>query len=155
VDGCFELRGCDPEKTYTVHFLDAAGERGATVQLSAKKAAGKPVKVRLEPCGSAEVRFVDKDAKPLASFRPIFYIVARHGPDGEDSDDSDFAANVDHLHYSGGGSSVDAMGRCKYPALIPGATYRILDYNLRSVKDFTVKPGEKLNLGDIVIRNPS
>jgi RNA polymerase sigma factor (sigma-70 family) len=156
-DGRFELRGCDPEKTYTVHFLDAAKERGATVRLSVKKAAGKPVIVRLGPCGSAEARFVDKQGKPLPTFRPIFYIVARLGTGAAGqgiSADSDFVANVDRLHYSGGGGIVDARGRCRYPALIPGATYRILGNNFRSVKDFRVKPGERLKLPDIVIPNP-
>jgi RNA polymerase sigma factor (sigma-70 family) len=156
-DGRFELRGCDLEKTYTVHFLDAAKERGATVQLSVKKAAGKPVIVRLGPCGSAEARFVDKQGKPLPNFRPIFHIVARPGtgaPGQGISADSDFVANVDRLHYSGGDSAVDARGRCKYPALIPGATYRILGNNFRSVKDFKVKPGERLKLPDIVISTP-
>jgi RNA polymerase sigma factor (sigma-70 family) len=156
-DGRFELHGCDPDKTYTVHFLDAENERGATVQLSAKKAGGKPVTVRLEACGSAEVRFVDKKRKPLSDFRPIFYIVARPGSNDSrkgPSADSDFVANVDHLHYRGGRSPVDAQGLCKFPALIPGATYRILDNTFQSVKDFTVKPGAKLKLPEIVIANP-
>jgi RNA polymerase sigma factor (sigma-70 family) len=157
VDGRFALRGCDPGRTYTVHFLDIKNERGATVRLSAKKAGGRPVTVRLEPCGSAEVRFVDKKGNPLPNIRPIFYIVARPGsgkPGMGVSADSDFVANVDRVHHPGGSSAVDAQGRSKYLALIPGATYRILNYNLRSVKDFTVKPGEKRKLGDIVIANP-
>ena len=156
VDGRFELRGCDPERAYTVHFLDAKNQRGATVKLSVKEAGGKLVKVRLEPCGSAEVRFVDNKGKPRADFRPIFYIVVRPEPGGSPGleADADFVSNVDRLHYSGGGSAVDAGARCKYPALIPGATYRILGYDLRSIKDFTVKSGETLKLGDIVIARP-
>jgi RNA polymerase sigma factor (sigma-70 family) len=156
-DGRFELRGCDSEKTYTVHFLDPAHEQGATAQLSVKAAAGKLVTVRLGPCGSAEVRFVDGEGKPKASFRPIFYIVARRGPRDSppgEADDEDFVANVDRQHYPGAAPAVDAQGRARFPALIPGAIYRILNYNLRSVKDFTVKPGEKLKLPDIVSRQP-
>ncbi len=156
-NGQFEVRGCDPDKTYTVHFLDAKNELGATAKLSFKETRTKPVTVRLSPCGSAEARFVDKQGNPLPAFRPIFYIVARPGPrysDKEPSADSDFVANVDRLHYSGGGSAVDKEGRGKYPCLIPGATYRILDYDLNSVKDFSVEPGQALKLGDRVIYRP-
>ena len=57
--------------------------------------------------------------------------------------------------------TTDADGRITFPALIPGATYRILDgTTARSPggpqlrKEFTVKPGETLDLGDIVIEKP-
>ncbi len=155
-DGQFELRGCDPEQTYPVHFLDAKNELGATVKLSAKEVMAKPVTVRLEPCGKAVARFVDKEGKPLTGFRPLVYFVAR--PDAKkqglsDQADSDFAANVDRLHY-GPGLITDGEGRCTFPALIPGATYRVLNYNLESVKDFSAKSGETLKLGDIVIARP-
>jgi RNA polymerase sigma factor (sigma-70 family) len=156
VNGRFALRGCDPLKTYTVHFLDARNESGATVRLSAKKAGGKPVTVRLGPCGSAEVRFLAKPGKPVSNFRPIFYMIARPGsgqPGQGLSPDQDFVANVDHVHYPTGTSPVDAQGRCKFPALIPGATYRVINNNFRGVMDFTVKPGEKRKLTDIVIGN--
>ena len=55
----------------------------------------------------------------------------------------------------------DADGRLTLPALIPGATYRIQDLTpalgggdpvIR--KEFAVKPGETLDLGDVVIARP-
>jgi hypothetical protein len=55
----------------------------------------------------------------------------------------------------------DDQGRIIFPALIPGATYRVIDRmpfrgpdgpQLR--RDFTVKPGETLDLGDILIEKP-
>jgi hypothetical protein len=57
----------------------------------------------------------------------------------------------------------DARGRITLPALIPGATYRITDYTMfrpgrtgpEIRKEFTVTPGQKLELGDIRIANPS
>jgi RNA polymerase sigma factor (sigma-70 family) len=155
-DGRFELRGCDPTRTYTVYFLDPLNKQGATVHLSAKKANGKPVTVPLAPCGSAEGRFLDKEGKPRLDFRPhfFFYIVVRPGSQDArkgPSADSDFVANVDRVHYSGVGGTMDNKGRCRFVALIPGATYRILDYNFKLVKDFTVKPGQKLQLPDLVI----
>ena len=56
----------------------------------------------------------------------------------------------------------DADGRITLPALIPGALYRISDCStmndrdkgVQVRKDFTVKPGETLDLGDILIENP-
>ena len=47
------------------------------------------------------------------------------------------------------------------PALIPGSTYRIIDQTTARTpdgpqlrKEFTVKPGETLDLGDILIEKP-
>ena len=56
----------------------------------------------------------------------------------------------------------DAQGRLTLPVLIPGATYRFIDSTMavRGVtgpqlrKEFTVKPGETLDLGDILIEKP-
>ena len=46
-------------------------------------------------------------------------------------------------------------------ALIPGALYRLLDFSTvndakgeQFRKDFTVKPGETVDLGDILIEKP-
>src|SRR5262249_50850789 len=88
-DGRFELRGCDPELTYPVHLLDAKNNLGATARLSVKAAVDKEVTVRLAPCGTAVVRFVDREGKLLTGFRPIFYTVARPA-DGGVAADSDF-----------------------------------------------------------------
>src|SRR5262249_5402807 len=116
-DGRFELRGCDPKRTYTVHFLDAKDKLGATAKLSVKGAGGKAVELRLAPCGSAVGRFVDKAGKPVPNFRTLFYIAVRpgpKGPSGEPGGDSDFVVNVDRLNYSGGGPTADAEGRCRF-----------------------------------------
>ena len=55
----------------------------------------------------------------------------------------------------------DAQGRVTFPALIPGATYRVVDRSAFYAggeqeirKEFTVKPGEALDLGDILIAKP-
>jgi hypothetical protein len=150
-DGKFEMRGCDPKETYTVYFADPQKQLGATVQLSVKEAAGKPMTVRLSPCGKATARFVNKEGQPMAKFQPLLYFLVRP-KDKELSADQDFAANVDRLNH--GSVFADAQGRCTFPALIPGATYRVLGYNLNSIRDFTVRPGEDLQLGDIVVTRP-
>ena len=57
----------------------------------------------------------------------------------------------------------DAQGRLTLPVLIPGATYRFVDYTMvvhavrsahNSARNSPVKPGEILDLGDIVIEKP-
>jgi hypothetical protein len=55
----------------------------------------------------------------------------------------------------------DAQGRVTFPALIPGATYRVVDRSAFYTggeqeirKEFTVGPGEAVELGDILIARP-
>ena len=69
--------------------------------------------------------------------------------------------NIDRKHYWND-PLTDAKGRATLPDLIPGAPYRILDFSTNNVrdkgsqirKDFTVKPGETIDLGDILIEKP-
>jgi RNA polymerase sigma factor (sigma-70 family) len=83
--GRFELRGCDPKKTYRLYFLDdptrggedrrkafanevlrSRGPRlGAAVRLSPAEAGGRAVTVRLQPCGAVEFRIQDPRGRPL------------------------------------------------------------------------------------------
>ncbi len=74
--------------------------------------------------------------------------------------DAAFMPNIDPKHYQRpNGPVTDAEGRITLPDLIPGALYRISDCSTRNDqdkgvqirKDFTVKPGETLDLGDILI----
>ncbi len=75
--------------------------------------------------------------------------------------ESDMIANIDRKHY-GNGPRTDAEGRITMVSLIPGALYRIIDWSTVNVqdkgyqvrKDFTVKPGETLDLGDILVEKP-
>jgi len=69
-------------------------------------------------------------------------------------------ADIDPTNY-GSGPVSDIQGRIALPALIPGATYRIIDRSTsrdpigpQVRKEFTVKPGETLNLGDVLIEKP-
>ncbi len=159
-DGQFELHGCDPEKTYPVHFLDPKNRLGATVMLSGRHVS-EPVKVELAPCGTAVARFVDPEGKPLKNYRPSPHIVITPGADLFDESalkkgllraDADFVANIDRLNYWDG-PRTDDRGRCVFPALIPGATYRIHYQSDRTVraKDFTVEAGKTLDLPDLTI----
>jgi hypothetical protein len=172
-DGRFELHGFDPEEATPVYFLDADHQWGAAVELSGKQA-GEELTIRLQPCGQAKARFVGPGGKPIAKLGtfPYLELLMTPGPHQDTHDrmeqaqlaaDAAFMPNVDPKHYWGPrGPSSDAEGRICLPVLIPGAPYRISDSSTSNVpekgvqvrKDFTVKPGETLDLGDILIERP-
>jgi hypothetical protein len=156
-----------------VYFLDAGHQWGTVVELSGKQA-GEEVTVRLQPCGEAHARFVGPDGKPIARVEtfPCLELVmtpGRHPYSRSRADQAELAAdmafvpNVDPLHYGVKRSPIsNAEGRISLPALIPGAPYRISEHSTRNVpekgvqirKDFIVKPGETIDLGDILIERP-
>ena len=127
--------------------------------------------VRLQPCGQAKARFLDSYGKPIARFNlgPYVTLMMTPGPNrytfvdqGESlAGDAAYLSSVDFTHYDSN-FATDAEGRVTLPALIPGAPYRISDWSTVNVpekgnqirKDFRVRPGETLNLGDIVIEKP-
>jgi hypothetical protein len=169
-EGAFELHGLDPEKAARVSFLDADHQWGTTVELSGRDS-GKEIEVRLQPCGAATARFITSDGKPIASIAPHFEILSSSGPSSRTrnarerellSADAASVINLDRKHYWNDRLS-DADGRIMLPSLIPGATYRISDWStvndetkgVQVRKDFSVKPGETLDLGDIVIEKPA
>jgi hypothetical protein len=161
-DGRFELHGVDPERTTRIYLLGPEHEWGATVDLSGKSA-DADLTIRLQPCGRATARFVGPDGKPIAGYRPMPRFVAPPSPtrDGRREPDrsepiaeSDYLANVDRKHYWNL-PRADAEGRYPMVSLIPGALYQIVEppgTELR--REFSVKPGEMLDLGEIVIERP-
>jgi RNA polymerase sigma factor (sigma-70 family) len=173
-DGRFELTGLDPEKAAPAYFLDADHEWGAAASLSGKQAS-EELTITLEPCGQARARFVGPDGKPVAKLEiwPYFEIIMTPGPDRNSRSrhdraklaaDAAYLPNVDPKHYRSRGPQslvTDADGKITFPALIPGAPYRIVDWSTANVekgvqvrKDFTVKAAETLDLGDILIEKP-
>jgi hypothetical protein len=69
-------------------------------------------------------------------------------------------SQIDPINYEKG-LVADAEGRITLPVLIPGATYRLTDVTTardtagpQLRKEFTVKSGETLDLGDILIEKP-
>jgi hypothetical protein len=67
-------------------------------------------------------------------------------------------ATIDPAHY-GDDLVSGADGWITLPDLIPGATYSVQprtgDGRASSRKEFTVKPGETIDLGDIPIQEPA
>jgi protocatechuate 3,4-dioxygenase beta subunit len=175
-DGRFEVHGLDPERATPVYFLDTIHNWGAAVELSGRQA-GEPITIRLQPCGRATARLVDPDGKPIARFNlcrwpfvDLLKLVLTPGADANSRSPADRArlaadavpmVNLDPEHYRSN-LATDAEGRVTLPTLIPGAPYRLSDYSTIRVqnkgaqirKDFTVQPGETLDLGDVLIENP-
>ena len=168
-DGRFEVHGLAPEAFTRIFILDAEHRWGASVEISGKQA-GEDLTIRLQPCGQAKARFVGPNGKPVAKHQPHFEFVATPGPSQYDrskkartelSAEAEYVANIDRKNYWNG-PLADAEGRVTLLNLIPGALYRIIDFStvndqdkgVQIRRDFTVKPGEVLELGDIVIAKP-
>jgi RNA polymerase sigma factor (sigma-70 family) len=169
-NGRCELHGLPPDAEIPVYFLDSKNQLGATAEFSVKASLAGPITVRLAPCGLAMARLVGPDGIPLAGYRDPYLISmivtpgrAGFSTDEADQDalaaDGDFLSRIDPDHYNDLVS--DAGGRVTFPALIPGATYRITDTTTeddpggrktRSV--FVARAGEAIELGEIVIAKP-
>ncbi len=172
VNGRFELHGLDRDTVVSVYFLQPTRKLGAMSKLSGMSAAGGPVTIRLEPCGTAIARLVDASGRPLPRYRDVYSIISMvvtPGPDpairqpGEAKRlvaETESLTRIDSINYAKAPES-DAEGRITFPALIPGASYRIVDRTTfrdpsgpKVRKDFIVGPGETLYLGDIPIEKP-
>ncbi len=153
--GRFELHGLDPGTEQPVYFLEPHQKLGAAASFSAKPMPDGSATVRLQPCGTARARLVDTSGKPIAGYRGSRLVsmgvtspyLFRH--------QEWTLAVIDKINY-GDGLVSDALGRIAFPALIPGAPYRISNFKTgtQRSKDFTVKPGETVDLGDFVIDEP-
>ena len=163
--GRFELHGCDPASSAPVLFVDAKKQRGAAVELSGKQA-GEDVEVKMQPCGSATVRLVDDQGKPVRRGATPAHIevVLTPGPSfaeiiiGRPEDEPGHrrrhhVANLDRERYR------DHEDRRRRPDDLPDADPRRdvpgLVYNqpVKTQIEFTVRPGEMKDLGDLKIRN--
>jgi hypothetical protein len=154
-EGRFELPGCDPAKAVQVFFLDTKNRLGAVVDLSGKQA-GKPVTVKLRPCGTAKVRFVDARGNPFPDVKPQIGVVLTPGVPFMSNQRGKPLAGVgypDRTRYR-----PDAQGRVTLPALIPGAKIWLsgVDGNnsyYTFTKEFTVGAGKTVDLGDVVVKS--
>lgn len=162
-DGKFELQGLRPDVEYPVFFLDQQRKLGAAATISTRN---KTPRIVLKPCGSATVRYVDPQGKPLAGKSlGSLYLVATPGVTrydfqaarrGEQWADEALTANLDRVNYHGTKSlTTDDQGRLAFPALIPGATYRnrnIIDGQPFVTDEFIVQPGKQHAIGDVEVK---
>jgi hypothetical protein len=143
--GQFRLSGCDPNDDYAVLLLNPKTHQCGLTKLAGKPARGGRLKVKLMPAGSARARFVDEKGKPAARYPVIIRLKGvgpLHGKDRAMADqDSPFAD-----------AFTDAQGRSILSDnLVPGLRYVLLQPDLKEVKEFEVRPGERLDLGNVVV----
>jgi beta-lactamase regulating signal transducer with metallopeptidase domain len=165
-DGRFEVRGVSPDSKARVWLFDPEHEWGATFEVDAQDAR-RETKVMLEPCGRATARLVAPDGSPRTPYKLNIEFLAASSSSTDNAaapvGQGQVEANacpmnwVDPKRYTEA-PSTDSEGRITYPALIPGAFYRIRDVTnskgSQIRKDFSVKSGETLDLGDILIERP-
>jgi len=170
--GRFELHGLDPDNEVPVFFIESKGKLGATVNLSGKSAAGGPITVAIKPCGMARARLVGPGGNPLAGYRAasLMLMVITPGSatfnlrtlesEGRLAAEQAVLGAIDPTNYRNGPVS-DADGKIEFPALIPGATYRVIDRTMsrgeldpQVRKEFRVESGETLDLGNVLIEGP-
>lgn len=159
--GRFELSGLAQGQEYPVFFLDPKHRLGASAVL---KTGGEMPTVVLTPCGQATAKFTDSKGQPISDSRITLRMVVTPGVNpydmkamrrGELAADSDHIANIDRTNYWPG-PKTDDQGHITFPALIPGATYRLIgsdESGLVVAKEFTVKSRETVDLGEIAIRH--
>jgi hypothetical protein len=165
-DGRFEIPVRNLDAPLYLACFDAEKQQGAFAEYTAAQARGGPVTVRLGPCGSATARFLDAGGKPLAGYRPLLWLSVPAEPYSEPGDlerlagqgfvhggfDAIWAGAADSRRY-GDGPRTEAEGRVTFPALVPGATYRVA---LSGGKARDLKATDKaVDLGDLTVPDPA
>jgi RNA polymerase sigma factor (sigma-70 family) len=135
----FAPRGCDPDRSYPAIFFQEEKGWGALVRVSGKQA-GKPLEVRLRPCGAARARYLTADGRPVAGRLTSGDVRLILAP----GDLAFWGAFITHSNIRKDWHT-DDRGRITWRGLVPGASYQIQG---RAV---TVRPGQELDLGDVVI----
>ncbi len=164
--GRYDVHALEPDAEVPVHLLDPKARLGATVRLSARSGSGGPVAVRLEPCGQAMARLVNPQGRPVTGRVALLMatMVVTPGPPASSAEVRDGAMAADEAPLTRVNPVnhatplvADAKGRITLPALIPGATYRLVDQTGGAPvvrKDFVAVSGQSIELGDIRVENP-
>jgi hypothetical protein len=125
-DGRFEVPGCEPGRKMSLWFYDPQKQEGALVELQA--GAGAEPEVRLAPCTSARVRFLDPKREVIDRPRVMAELVIRPGDNENDSLQQGTPARLSVRAAQLHGLSYERIqdgGRVTLPYLIPGAMYLI------------------------------
>ncbi len=158
--GQFEFSSLNAGEIYPVHFLDPKRRLGATVPL---QAGTEQQTVVLRTCGEARARIVDEEGRPRTGVQVAMELVVTPGPHrveraaaqrGELYGISAYMQMLDSTNYIPPPKS-DENGLITFPALIPGAPYRILTFENQTIPqvqaEFSVEAGQSLDLGDLQI----
>ncbi|HJZ93179.1 MAG TPA: hypothetical protein VKE40_20040, partial [Gemmataceae bacterium] len=163
-NGRFELPGCEPDSKVAVWIYDPERKEGAVVEVPT--GGGVEPEVRLAPCVSARVRFVDSDGLPIPKpSMTNFTLVLRDGLDRNKSREKGTPAALEISPYRIHGRTFELTqaggGYLVFPRLIPGALYAIQASQRRGPSDpwdwservtFTAPPAGTIELDPIRIR---
>ncbi len=161
-DGILELPGFEPEHSNPLFIVDLEHHCGATVSPAASEVDLASPPIRLQPTGSASFRFIDDKGKPLANYGPTLLLIVTPGAPATRVYEAGQPLWADSAYWRSIANlsldewpKTDAEGRVTIHDLIPGATYRVSsqDKHGRSaeINEFTVRPGETMNVGDVTI----
>jgi hypothetical protein len=182
-DGKFEINLRDRDAKYQLYFLDSKNQMGAIAEVSGKDAAptvklaacGSARARFLDANGKPRAKYRPQlwlllppgphsagGPPALRGFQLQGQAVRKTAVAGRLRDlgawnpatnhDRILAAQADPRHY-GKDFATDANGKITFPALIPGATYRIALPN-GAVKDFKAESGKTVDLKDITVPDP-
>jgi beta-lactamase regulating signal transducer with metallopeptidase domain/protocatechuate 3,4-dioxygenase beta subunit len=158
----FEVHGIPTDGELPIYLLDPIHKQGKTLVIHGSDTR-KPLKIQLEPCASATIRFLNSDGKPVRGHSPSFYQIVTPGvlsvvafstrKFDEPFADADFISNVDRRNHWDEITGED--GRITLSALIPGAAYQLLDWDDKRAfvaHELKPQPGEHVDLPDLTLR---
>ncbi len=170
-DGRFAVEGCDPSAPIELYFFDPEHQWGTTVRFDPKVQAGKPLKVTLEPCGSARVRCLDPKNRPVTASDSAMAIQSSTALvlGFRASDPKTLAmAFPQNFYFGRPAGTLDPKryeklapnkdGAVVFPSLIPGAPYKWVTAHTNGVFAgppsgiaVIVKSGATADLGDVTV----
>jgi hypothetical protein len=164
VDGRFAVDGCSPTDPTNLYFLDADEGTGALVRFDPSMQSAQELDVAFQPCGSARVQLLDSSKSPLRNVSLngdlicevaiVFRETSTHSKIMTPFWNYQVASHqIDPIHSAV--LKTDGEGFVTFPNLIPAAKYRLIFRRNATFRqesgaferDFVVKPGEILELG--------
>jgi hypothetical protein len=132
----FTVIGLNPRRSWPLLFYHKEKNLGFYKEITGEEP--EPLKIRLQHCGSATGRIVDKDEQPVPELPLHSYRASYIGPGG---------AEV----------KTDKDGRFHVTGLVPGQTYWVSAANRPELRvridAFTLKPGESKEFGVVSIES--
>ena len=143
-NGQFALHGLDPDSEVAVSFFEPKRKLGATVrllgQVGRRRADRRQARAVRHGHGAAGRRRRQAARRIRAAVLLISMVVTpgefsaiKSRKEGTLLADQDFLTEIDPINYPKDPAS-DAQGRIAFPALVPGATYRIIDLTRSAIQ---------------------